>query len=57
MADAGALLEVEDIETCYGLRQVLFGLWLSVWSGQNPQGDATVRLTFAITIGARAPLA
>jgi len=34
MADAGALLEVEDIETCYGLSQVLFGLSLSVRSGE-----------------------
>ena len=30
---------------------------LSVWSGQNAQGEATVRLTLTITIGARAPLA
>ncbi|MDE2375824.1 ABC transporter ATP-binding protein [Bradyrhizobium sp.] len=29
-----ALLEVEDIETCYGLSQVLFGLSLSVKSGE-----------------------
>jgi hypothetical protein len=28
---------------------------LSVWSGQKAQGEATVRLTLAITIGARAP--
>ena len=33
MADA-ALLEVEHIETCYGLSQVLFGLSLSVRSGE-----------------------
>ena len=30
---------------------------LSVWSGQKAQGDATVRFTLAITMGARAPLA
>jgi hypothetical protein len=30
---------------------------LSVWSGQKAHGEATVRLTLAITIGARAPLA
>jgi len=30
MADAAPLLEVEGIETCYGLSQVLFGLPLSV---------------------------
>jgi branched-chain amino acid transport system ATP-binding protein len=33
MADA-ALLDVENIETCYGLSQVLFGLSLSVRSGE-----------------------
>jgi branched-chain amino acid transport system ATP-binding protein len=33
MADA-ALLEVEHIETCYGLSQVLFGLSLSVRTGE-----------------------
>jgi branched-chain amino acid transport system ATP-binding protein len=33
MADA-ALLEVERIETCYGLSQVLFGLSLSVRTGE-----------------------
>ena len=33
MADA-ALLEVEGIETCYGLSQVLFGLSLSVRAGE-----------------------
>jgi branched-chain amino acid transport system ATP-binding protein len=33
MADA-ALLEVEQIETCYGLSQVLFGMSLSVRSGE-----------------------
>jgi branched-chain amino acid transport system ATP-binding protein len=34
MADAAALLEVDGIETCYGLSQVLFGLTLSVRSGE-----------------------
>src|ERR1700760_4876715 len=31
---ADALLEVEGIETCYGLSQVLFGLSLSIKSGE-----------------------
>src|SRR6266850_5245514 len=34
MADAALLLEVENVETCYGLSQVLFGLSLSVRSGE-----------------------
>ena len=34
MADAPPLLEVADIETCYGLSQVLFGLSLQVRSGE-----------------------
>jgi branched-chain amino acid transport system ATP-binding protein len=34
MADALPLLEVEGLETCYGLSQVLFGLSLSVHSGE-----------------------
>src|SRR5271155_4366605 len=34
MADAPPLLEVEGLETCYGLSQVLFGLSLSVGSGE-----------------------
>ncbi len=34
MADTAPLLEVENIETCYGLSQVLFGLSLSVGSGE-----------------------
>src|ERR1700738_3203647 len=34
MADATPLLEVEGIETCYGLSQALFGLSLSVRSGE-----------------------
>src|SRR4030088_984186 len=34
MADAAALLEVDGIETCYGLSQVLYGLSLSVRSGE-----------------------
>jgi branched-chain amino acid transport system ATP-binding protein len=34
MADAAPLLEVEAIETCYGLSQVLFGMSLQVRSGE-----------------------
>src|SRR5712672_953234 len=34
MAEATPLLEIENIETCYGLSQVLFGLSLSVRSGE-----------------------
>src|SRR5450432_3186961 len=34
MADAAPLLEVDGIETCYGLSQVLFGLSLEVRSGE-----------------------
>ena len=34
MSDAAPLLEVEDIETCYGLSQVLFGMSLSVRTGE-----------------------
>src|ERR1700732_3796227 len=34
MADASTLLEVEEIETCYGLSQVLFGMSLKVSSGE-----------------------
>src|SRR6202158_3770274 len=34
MADATPLLEVDGIETCYGLSQVLFGLSLQVRSGE-----------------------
>src|SRR6202049_5046383 len=34
MADAAPLLEVDGIETCYGLSQVLFGLSLIVRSGE-----------------------
>src|SRR4030088_2483457 len=34
MADATTLLEVEGIETCYGLSQVLYGLSLSVRNGE-----------------------
>jgi branched-chain amino acid transport system ATP-binding protein len=34
MADQAPLLEVEEIETCYGLSQVLFGLSLSVRKGE-----------------------
>jgi branched-chain amino acid transport system ATP-binding protein len=34
MADAAPLLEVDGIETCYGLSQVLFGMSLQVRSGE-----------------------
>ena len=34
MADEASLLDVEGIETCYGLSQVLFGLSMSVRSGE-----------------------
>src|SRR6201995_1214718 len=34
MADTAALLEVDGIETCYGLSQVLFGMSLSVRPGE-----------------------
>src|SRR6266852_2300624 len=34
MADAAPLLEVDGIETCYGLSQVLFGLSLLVRTGE-----------------------
>src|SRR6202140_4663666 len=34
MVDATPLLEVDGIETCYGLSQVLFGLSLSVQTGE-----------------------
>src|SRR6201992_2866671 len=34
MADATPLLEIDGIETCYGLSQVLFGMSLSVRSGE-----------------------
>src|SRR5450631_525077 len=34
LADATPLLELEGIETCYGLSQVLFGLSLQVKSGE-----------------------
>jgi branched-chain amino acid transport system ATP-binding protein len=34
MAEAAPLLEVDEIETCYGLSQVLFGLSLQVRSGE-----------------------
>ena len=34
MVDATPLLEVDGIETCYGLSQVLFGLSLSVRTGE-----------------------
>jgi branched-chain amino acid transport system ATP-binding protein len=34
MAEVATLLEVEGIETCYGLSQVLFGLSLSILRGE-----------------------
>src|SRR6266481_1576903 len=34
LADLAPLLEIDGIETCYGLSQVLFGLSLSVRSGE-----------------------
>jgi branched-chain amino acid transport system ATP-binding protein len=34
MADATPLLEIDNVETCYGLSQVLFGLSLSVRPGE-----------------------
>src|SRR5712672_4692986 len=34
MTDAAPLLEVDGVETCYGLSQVLFGMSLSVRSGE-----------------------
>src|SRR6185437_15750714 len=34
MVDATPLLEVENIETCYGLSQVLFGLSLTIRAGE-----------------------
>src|SRR3984893_3156632 len=34
MVDAAPLLEVEGIETCYGLSQVLFGMSLQVRAGE-----------------------
>jgi len=34
MADASPLLEVEGVETCYGLSQVLFGMSLEVRTGE-----------------------
>ena len=34
MADAAPLLDIDGIETCYGLSQVLFGLSLSIKAGE-----------------------
>ncbi|MBV9532026.1 MAG: ABC transporter ATP-binding protein [Bradyrhizobium sp.] len=34
MADGAPFLEVRDIETCYGLSQVLFGMSLSIHAGE-----------------------
>src|SRR3977135_1731231 len=57
MADAAPLLEVDGIETCYGLSQVLFGLSLSVRTGEmvalmgrNGMGNTTaVRSIMGLT--------
>ena len=43
MADAAPLLEVDGIETCYGLSQVLFGLSLSVATGRDGGPDGPQR--------------
>src|ERR1700676_1525076 len=59
MADAFPLLEVEGIETCYGLSQVLFGLSLQVRSGEmvammgrNGMGKTTtIRSILGLTPG------
>jgi branched-chain amino acid transport system ATP-binding protein len=58
LADAAPLLEVEGIETCYGLSQVLFGMSLSVRSGEmvalmgrNGMGKTTtIRSIMGMTI-------
>ena len=34
MSDAAPLLDIDGIETCYGLSQVLFGLSLSIHAGE-----------------------
>src|SRR5579862_224760 len=57
-ADTNALLEVEAIETCYGLSQVLFGLSLSIRKGEmvalmgrNGMGKTTtVRSIMGLTV-------
>src|SRR5450759_772968 len=57
MVDATPLLELEGIETCYGLSQVLFGLSLQVKSGEmvammgrNGMGKTTtIRSTMGMT--------
>ena len=42
MSDTAALLEVDGIETCYGLSQVLFGMSLSIKPGEREIGRAHV---------------
>src|ERR1700688_2270782 len=57
MADATPLLEIEAIETCYGLSQLLFGMTLQVRSGEmvammgrNGMGKTTtIRSILALT--------
>ena len=34
MPDTAPLLEIADVETCYGLSQVLFGMSLSIKPGE-----------------------
>src|SRR6202142_3923771 len=60
-ADTAPLLEVEGLETCYGLSQVLFGLSLSINSGEmvalmgrNGMGKTT---TVRSILGLTPPLA
>lgn len=57
---ADALLDVDGIETCYGLSQVLFGLSLSIKPGEmvslmgrNGMGKTTtIRAIMGLTAGA-----
>src|ERR1051326_8475914 len=58
---ADALLEVENVETCYGLSQVLFGLSLQVNAGEmvalmgrNGMGKTTTIRSIMGMTGARA---
>src|SRR6202051_4910725 len=61
MADAAPLLEVDAIETCYGLSQALFGLSLSVGNGEmvammgrNGMGKTTTIRSIMVLTPARA---